>query len=305
MRQCPKCKTTEYNNRTMVMKVNECGHPLCANCVENLFVRNTYKCPNEKCGRMLMKKNFRDQLFDDPMIEREVFIRRRLSKIYNLHEDNFDSLRAFNDYLEHIEDIVSKLVHEIDAEQVEEEIHQFREKNTELIERNRRRLNADDIWVNQMLEEEAKRSKRLQAETNEENAKNGDAMANPRAIIDQLRQTDLPAEVILDRQRKLQIEAEMAEKEEAQRKKKIKLERQRASQVTTFGQVERKGKIYVHEAPHPALHGPRMPTLEEITNDGYLRYVRRTNRAETAGGYVPLVGCARALFESRQDLFSF
>lgn len=42
---------------------------------------------------------------------------------------------------------------------------------------------------------------------------------NPKAIIDELRESDLPAEVVLDRQRKLQIEAEMAEKEESIRKK--------------------------------------------------------------------------------------
>lgn len=41
-------------------------------------------------------------------------------------------------------------------------------------------------------------------------------------IIDELRQTDLPAEVILDRQRKLQIEAELAEKEAAKKKKEAK-----------------------------------------------------------------------------------
>lgn len=46
---------------------------------------------------------------------------------------------------------------------------------------------------------------------------------NPKAIIDELRQSDLPAEVVLDRQRKIQIEAEMAEKEEAKKKKMDKL----------------------------------------------------------------------------------
>lgn len=44
-----------------------------------------------------------------------------------------------------------------------------------------------------------------------------------KAIIDELRESDLPAEVILDRQRKRQIEAELAEKEEAARRKKSKM----------------------------------------------------------------------------------
>lgn len=44
-----------------------------------------------------------------------------------------------------------------------------------------------------------------------------------RAIIDELRESDLPAEVILDRQRKRQIEVELAEKEEVARRKKSKI----------------------------------------------------------------------------------
>jgi glycerol-3-phosphate O-acyltransferase len=45
---------------------------------------------------------------------------------------------------------------------------------------------------------------------------------NPKAIIDELKTSDLPAEVVLDRQRKKQIEHEMAEKEEAERRKRDK-----------------------------------------------------------------------------------
>jgi hypothetical protein len=44
--------------------------------------------------------------------------------------------------------------------------------------------------------------------------------AKPRSIISELRDSDLPAEMILDRERKVQIEAELAEKEEQERKKK-------------------------------------------------------------------------------------
>lgn len=47
---------------------------------------------------------------------------------------------------------------------------------------------------------------------------------NAKSIIEELKDSDLPAEVILDRQRKRQIEADLAEKEEAaKRKRKLKL----------------------------------------------------------------------------------
>lgn len=54
---------------------------------------------------------------------------------------------------------------------------------------------------------------------------------NPKAIIDELRDSDLPAEVVLDRQRKIQIEAEMAEKEEALRKKREKIGKHKLTYV--------------------------------------------------------------------------
>uniref|UniRef100_A0A1I7XTN7 Complex1_LYR_dom domain-containing protein n=2 Tax=Heterorhabditis bacteriophora TaxID=37862 RepID=A0A1I7XTN7_HETBA len=29
MRECVKCKSNEYTNKSLVMMINECGHPLC------------------------------------------------------------------------------------------------------------------------------------------------------------------------------------------------------------------------------------------------------------------------------------
>ena len=78
-RQCPKCKTTEQQNRSLTMMINECGHPICKNCVENIFAWNTADCPI--CHKTLKKNNFWEQKFDNPVIERELFHRKRLSKV--------------------------------------------------------------------------------------------------------------------------------------------------------------------------------------------------------------------------------
>jgi len=304
VRQCPKCKTNEYNNPKLKMMINECGHPLCQNCVENIFARNSARCPYDGCAKMLRKNNFWEQLFDDPMIERENFIRKRLSKTYNLQEDDFPCLRDFNDYLENIEEIIFKLMQEVDMEETETEIKRFKEQHQEKIERNRRRLNPDEIWINEMLNEETRRSKRLKEEHSDD--KSHGAMANPQAIIDELRDSDLPAEVVLDRQRKIQIEAEMAEKEEVQRRKRDKMERQRRAQdVASFGPLRCSGQPYVHVVPIFALHGPKMPNAEEIEAKGYLQHVRQSTATALAGGYLSQVGCTRAIFEAHQDLFSF
>lgn len=36
---CPRCKTTKYRNPSLMLLVNICGHTLCDNCVELLFVK--------------------------------------------------------------------------------------------------------------------------------------------------------------------------------------------------------------------------------------------------------------------------
>lgn len=85
-----------------------------------------------------------------------------------MQEDDFPTLAQYNDYLERIEEIVFNLANEIDVEQIEVEMKQFKEENYEKIERNRRRLNKDDVWINEMLSEEANRAQRLKSEHQEE-----------------------------------------------------------------------------------------------------------------------------------------
>lgn len=48
--------------------------------------------------------------------------------------------------------------------ETELEVKEFQIRNAELIERNRKRLDADDLWIKEMLEEESMRVKRLQDE---------------------------------------------------------------------------------------------------------------------------------------------
>ena len=54
---CPKCKTTKYRNPNMKLMVNVCGHNLCENCVELLFVKGSGACP--ECNVPLRRGNFR------------------------------------------------------------------------------------------------------------------------------------------------------------------------------------------------------------------------------------------------------
>ncbi|VDK71440.1 unnamed protein product [Litomosoides sigmodontis] len=271
----------------MLMMINECGHPLCRNCVENLFARNSGPCP--QCGKILWKKGFWEQIFDDPMVEKENHIRKKLRKIYNLKRADFPTLRDFNNYLERVETIVMNLTYNIDVEETEAE------------------LDEDQIWIHQMLEEEQKRKKLAIESVGDEELSGKATSANKsKAIIDELRESDLPAEVILDRQRKRQIEAELAEKEEAFRRKKSKMEaQQKRLDTASFAAIRVSGAPFVYRAPELPINGPPLPKPEDLHRMGYLQHVVQISESRYAGGFTPETCCMRALFDSRIDLFSF
>lgn len=66
---------------------------------------------------MLRKTEFRKQTFADAAIEREVDIRRRVDAVLGGHlESDFEDLRAYNDYLELVENIAFDLTQRIDEE---------------------------------------------------------------------------------------------------------------------------------------------------------------------------------------------
>lgn len=291
----------------MVMMINECGHPLCKNCVENLFARNSGPCP--QCGKTLYKKGFWEQIFDDPLIEKENHVRKKLKKIYNLHREDFPSLREFNDYLEHFETLVMNLANDIDVEETEAEIKRFKEENSELIEKNRKKLDEDQLFIQRNLEEERrfKEKKQRYGLNDEDLTQRFDTGVNAKSIIEELKDSDLPAEVILDRQRKRQIEADLAEKEEvARRKKKLKLEaQQKRMETATFGSLRVSGAPFIYRPPELLINGPPLPTWESVSSMGYIQHIRKVSKGRLAAGFTPETGCMRALFESKIDLFVF
>lgn len=137
---CPRCKTTKYRNPSLKLMVNVCGHTLCESCVDLLFLKGERShtslsltmpmtitcllcslgsgaCPD--CNVPLRRSNFRVQMFENPLVEKEVDIRKRILRDYNkkvqyrchskspsintmysFKEDDFITLDDYNNYLE-------------------------------------------------------------------------------------------------------------------------------------------------------------------------------------------------------------
>ena len=60
------------------------------------------------CQRTLRKNKFRQQTFEDTLVEREVDLRKRIARTFNKAEEDFPTLKDYNDYLEEVENL-SKL----------------------------------------------------------------------------------------------------------------------------------------------------------------------------------------------------
>ncbi|XP_042504033.1 uncharacterized protein LOC122081121 isoform X2 [Macadamia integrifolia] len=64
---------------------------------------------------------------------KEMAIRKRIANIFNKREDDFPSLREYNDYLEEVEDMTFNLIEGIDVPVIEVKIAKYQEENAEQI----------------------------------------------------------------------------------------------------------------------------------------------------------------------------
>lgn len=132
--KCQVCKSTKYLNPKMKILTSPCYHRMCDSCVERLFGHGASLCPF--CKTTLRKTNFVLQTFEDLVVERECQIRKTIHKYMNKVEEDFPTLKAYNDYLELLEDYTFKLLKNQNVQQVYGELEQFCSANKDVIQKN-------------------------------------------------------------------------------------------------------------------------------------------------------------------------
>ncbi|KAK6527155.1 TFIIH/NER complex subunit [Arthrobotrys megalospora] len=134
---CPVCKSSRYLNPNMRFLVNpECYHKMCESCVDRLFSQGPSQCPVVGCDKILRKQRFRKQTFEDIQVEKEVDVRKRIAKTFNKRQEDFPSLKEFNDYLEEVETVTFNLLNSIDISATEAKITAFEQSNKSSILQN-------------------------------------------------------------------------------------------------------------------------------------------------------------------------
>lgn len=304
---CPRCKTTKYRNPSLKLMVNVCGHTLCESCVDMLFLKGSGACP--ECMVPLRRNNFRVQLFEDPMVEKEVDIRRRILRDYNKREEDFATLEEYNDYLEEIEDIIYNLCNNIEIIETNKRIEAYKRDNREVIQRNKTRVGRDECALEELLElervqDESRKKELEELETEHKKKKARDKQA----LIEELMYSGKDAATIV---------SEFAEKAEKQREEEKQLPPPKAANEFStgikFGQTadptllpvpkSEEGPLFIYEPLIPITEGPSPPPINEVESMGYVSHIRPETPQENAGGFTATLACQRALQEAMQCLF--
>ncbi|KAJ1656375.1 TFIIH/NER complex subunit [Dispira simplex] len=193
---CPVCKSDRYLNPSMKLRVPPCFHKMCEGCIDRLFSLGPAPCP--VCQQILRKTNFWMQTFEDLQVEKELQIRKRISRYFNKRREDFKSLRQYNDYLEEVENMTFNLIYGVDVQETEERIQRFAQENRDLIANNAARQQREERMQQhrrelERSEKEQQHQRYLQQLEEEEQAKRTERDQ----LIDQLASSKLPAKDII------------------------------------------------------------------------------------------------------------
>lgn len=255
------------------------------------------------------------QLFEDSQVEKEVDIRRRVLRDFNKKEEDFATLREYNDYLEEVESIIYNLVNNIDQLETNKKIEKFRKENRELILKNKARAGREEAELEALLELEAAQEEARRAQIAfEEKEEKRRKLRNKEALIDELMFSSGNARNIV------QTFAESRAQDAALQSVQVAPQPPPASRLAQFSsgiQIARGSgqndflpvpkvddtPLFCYEPPQRLFDGPEPPSWQDVDGQGYLSHIRGASEEEKAGGYIPHIGCLRALQDAMAGLY--
>lgn len=304
---CPRCKTTKYRSPSLKLLVNVCGHSLCENCVEVVFIRGSANCP--ECGIVLRRNNFRLQLFEDASVEKEVDIRRKVLKDFNKKETDFATLQEYNNYLEEVESIIFNLTNGIDVKETEERIAAYKKENENLIKKNKSKLSKDEIMIEELIAEERELQALSQRQAVTEEQQSQQLRRKQRdELIDKLMISDMPADHILEMHRKEPLLPQQPEATAVTSATHfstgISIGGSNRDVAAPTPPTQSTAEQYTYRPPQVDWLGPEPPSASDIvTSSRYLKHVRTATVGETAGGFESYIACQRALHDAFCGLY--
>jgi len=311
--KCPRCETTKYRNPNMKLMINECGHSICDNCVEVEFVKGSNNC--YQCGRSLRKNNFRIQIYESCEVEKEVDVRRRVMRDFNRREEEFPSLREYNDYLEFVETVIFNLTNGVNVESTKKQIEDYRRKHRDQIQRNKLSKGKNELMLDEIIQQEKATLSWLTNQTKheEEERQRNERLEKEKLIEDLTFSAEGEADVIvqlheseLAEKRRMAKESEEAEEEDRRGGSygKSLLFSSNDTVVTNRSVEVDAGEPFVYAPLELRLFGPPLPTPQELR--GFARGLEPPlPHGLIGGGFHAEIAVARALTDAFSGLFMF
>ncbi|KAL7637477.1 UNVERIFIED_CONTAM: hypothetical protein RMT77_012205 [Armadillidium vulgare] len=304
--QCPACKTTKYRNPQMKLMVNVCGHALCDSCVKLLFIKESGECP--ECEMVLKRSKFRVQVFEDPSVEKEIDVRRKVMKIFVKQEEDFETSNEWNEYLEEIEEIVYSLVNDQNKAEAEKKLEYYEKQNKDDIRKSYTKKSKEEEELERLLEEEKLRQIERNRLLQEEEEKNKMAkIKNHSSLLNDLMSSEGDATLIVKSYAE-RLRVEQDKEKENDLHQKVQRRQNRTLQFSSgvkFGVAVQSvsndspmklESVYHYEAPSMP-NCLQTPALEQLESKGYLNHIRKASPQANAGGYTEHYACLRALQE--------
>lgn len=246
------------------------------------------------------------QLFEDPVVEKEVDIRKRVLRDFNKKEDDFATLREYNDYLEEIETIVFNLCNNIDIFETNKRIEQYKKENRDIILKNKIKIGKEELELEELLEEEKHcdelRKRELVREELETKKKK---IKEKEALIDELMFSNADAKHILSTFAQNTLNSKEEESKPRVTKASqfstgIKFGRQSAG-FTSIPKIE-EAPLYTYTPIKLQIEGPTAPQWNDLSS-GFIENTRSETLDQRAGGFIAKYACMRALQDSLDGLF--
>lgn len=241
------------------------------------------------------------------MVEKEVNIRKRILRDFNKKEEDFATLREYNDYLEEVETIIYNLANNIDVIETNKKIEQYKKDNKDQITKSKSKIGRSEYELEEMIELERQKEeeRRLELAKEEVEAKRK-KIREKEALIDELTYSEGNAKNIVETFAS-SIQASKKETRTAPPKitqfsTGIKFGSQGGQNYMPMPKIE-EGPLYSYTPIQQATDGPTPPGWRELQSRGYVSHVRAESAAERAGGFKAHVACLRALQEAMAGLY--
>ncbi len=282
----------------------ECYHKMCESCVDRIFSHGPAPCPVAGCARTLRKARFRRQTFEDLHIEREVDIRRRVAGVFNRREEEFESLRAWNNYLEEVENLTWNLLQGVDVKETEKKLDAYKRQNEAEIKQNAALESQETANTEAHIAAQKEEARlRREAARNEELDERREKEEGKREMIDLMAKGDGDADAIARETQKVVLKKSTARRTAAERLRQqtaAKVDNGAADPLFSIQGLKR----VVQPAPEKVYDPfggytikPEYYYLRDHYEHSWLDNARSDVQI-TVGGYDVREYCARAMMEA-------